>query len=51
MDQALEQFFARKLEATVLDRLDELEQRVAELERGHASSGTESSTTDAYVIS
>jgi len=31
--QALEQFFAREIEATVLDRLDELEQRVAELEQ------------------
>lgn len=31
--QALEQFFAREVEATVLDRLDELEKRVAELEQ------------------
>jgi hypothetical protein len=29
--QALEQFFAREVEATVLDRIDELEKRVAEL--------------------
>lgn len=31
--QALEQFFAREVEASVLDRLDELERRVAELEK------------------
>jgi hypothetical protein len=31
--QALEQFFAREVEVTVLDRLDELEKRVAELEQ------------------
>ena len=31
--QALEQFFAQEIEATVLDRLDELERRIAELER------------------
>lgn len=31
--QALEQFFAQEIETTVLDRLDELEKRVAELEQ------------------
>jgi hypothetical protein len=47
--QALEQFFAREVEVTVLDRLDELERRVAELEqeridaRASANAGTDSS--------
>jgi predicted transcriptional regulator len=46
--QALEQFFAREVEATVLDRLDELEKRVAELEqeridaRANANAGADS---------
>lgn len=42
--QALEQFFAREIEVTVLDRLDELEQRVEELERGDAPTGPETGT-------
>ena len=42
--QALEQFFAREIEATVLDRLDELEQRVAELEGGDTQTGPEAGT-------
>jgi predicted transcriptional regulator len=41
--QALEQFFAREIEVTVLDRLDELEKRVAELEQDRAD--TDASTT------
>jgi predicted transcriptional regulator len=42
--QALEQFFAREIEETVLDRLDELEQRVAELERGNTQTEAEAGT-------
>jgi predicted transcriptional regulator len=43
--QALEQFFAREIQASVLDRLDELEQRVEELkqERGDTPTGNEAS--------
>jgi hypothetical protein len=41
--QALEQFFAREVEVTVLDRLDELERRLAALEQDRAD--TEASAT------
>ena len=41
--QALEQFFAREVEASVLDRLDELERRLAALEQDRAD--TEASAT------
>jgi predicted transcriptional regulator len=46
--QALEQFFAREVEATALDRLDELERRLAALEqeridaRANANAGADS---------
>jgi hypothetical protein len=42
--QALEQFFAREVEVTVLDRLDELEKRVAELERERIDAQASTST-------
>lgn len=41
--QALEQFFAREIEVTVLDRLDELERRLAALEQDRAD--TEANAT------
>lgn len=43
MAQALEQFFAREIEVTVLDRLDELERRLAALEQDRAD--TEANAT------
>lgn len=42
--QALEQFFAREVEVTVLDRLDELERRLAALEQDRADTEVNATT-------